>query len=162
MLWLRTDGTVWVNGGILLKQIQGPAMEPVLPVRNHQTRLWFQNYHLGQFGALLVSFLGPPKDPPDPRNCSNASLGMCPDLFHPCSTRLEPPDPIMAQKGHIWPFGPFWGPSGTPGWPSLTRETVPMHHRGCALTCSTPVPHCSTRLEPPDLVMAQKGSFWPF
>ena len=37
-----------------------------------------------------------------------------------------------------------------------------MHHRGCALTCSTLVPLCSTSLEPPDSLMAQKGRFWPF
>ena len=77
--------------------------------------------------------------------------------------------PLGGHQIRLWPenavfgrFGPFLGPSGTPRWPSLTRKTVPMHHRGCALTCSTLVPHCSISLEPPYLLMAQKGCFWPF
>ena len=77
--------------------------------------------------------------------------------------------PLGGHQICLWPenaifgrFGPFLGPSGTPRWPSLTRKTVPMHHRGCALTCSTLVPHCSTSLEPPAPLMAQKGRFWPF
>ena len=68
----------------------------------------------------------------------------------------------IAFCGHLWPFVILWGPSGTPGWPSLTSETVPMHHQGYALTCSPLVPHCSTSLEPPDPLMAQTGCFWPF
>ena len=68
----------------------------------------------------------------------------------------------IAFCGHLWPFGILWGPSGTPVWPSLTRETVPMHHQGYALTCSILVPHCTTSYEPPDPLMAQKGRFWPF
>merc|ERR1711952_471241 len=103
---------------------------------------------------------------PDQRNGFNASPGMCPDLFHPCSTlfhqfgatRLQ----LWHQNGHFGPFGAllgsYWGPPTAP----LTRETVPMHHRGCALTCSTLVPLCSTSLETPDLLMAPNGDFGRF
>ena len=103
---------------------------------------------------------------PEPQNCSNSSLGMCPDLFHPCSTLFHQFGATRSAYGRKRPFlavlDPVWQPSGTPIWPSLTRETVSMHHRGCALTCSTLVPLCSTSLEPPDSLMAQKGHFWPF
>ena len=62
------------------------------------------------------------------------------------------------------PFRAICGSGGSRGPPRapLIPETVPMHHRGCALTCSTLVPLCSTSLEPPDSLMAQKGRFWPF
>ena len=77
--------------------------------------------------------------------------------------------PFGGHQIRLWPkkavfgrFGPFRGPSGAPRWPSLTCKTVPMHHRGWALTCSTLVSHCSTSLEPPASLMAQKGRFWPF
>ena len=86
----------------------------------------------------------------------------CSTLVSLCSISLEPPDPLMAQKGRFGPFWTLWGPSGTPIWPSLNRKTVPIHHWGCALTCSTLVPLCSTSLEPPDPLMAQKGRFWQF
>ena len=86
----------------------------------------------------------------------------CSTLVSLCSTSLERPDPLMAQKGRFWPFWTLWGPSGAPIWPSLTREMVSMHHQGCALTCSTLVPLCSTSLEPPDPLMAEKGRFWLF
>ena len=86
----------------------------------------------------------------------------CSTLVSLCSTSLEPPDPLMAQKGRFWQFWTLWGPSGAPIWPSLTREMVSMHHQGCALTCSTLVPLCSTSLEPLDPLMAQKGRFWLF
>ena len=54
-----------------------------------------------------------------------------------CSISSEPPDPIMAPKWPFWALlGSYWGPPTAP----LTPKTVPMHHWGCALTCST----CST------------------
>ena len=103
---------------------------------------------------------------PDPQNCSNSSLGMCCDLFHPCFTLFHQFGATRSAYGRKRPFlavlDPVWQPSGTPRWPSLTRETVPMHHRGCALTCSTLVPLCSTSLEPLDPLMAEKGRFWLF
>ena len=68
----------------------------------------------------------------------------------------------IAFCGHLWPFGILLGPSVTPRWPSLTRETVPMHHWGCALTCSTLVSHCSTSSETQDLLMAPNGDFGRF
>ena len=103
---------------------------------------------------------------PDQRNGFNASPGMCPDLFHPCSTLFHQFGATRSAYGRKRPFlavlDPVWGPSGAPIWPSLTRETVSMHHQGYALPCSTLVPLCSTSLEPPDSLMAQKGRFWPF
>ena len=86
----------------------------------------------------------------------------CSTLVPLCSTSLEPPDPLMAQKGRFWQFWTLWGPSGAPIWPSLTREMVSMHHQGYALPCSTLVPLCSTSLEPLDPLMAEKGRFWLF
>ena len=110
----------------------------------------------GPFGVLL----GPPNGTPDPRNGSNASLGMCPDLFHLYSTLFRqsgattpPYGTKITILGHL---GPFWGPIGAPHKPPLTRETVPLHCPGCALTCSTFIPHCSTSSEPTDPVMAPK------
>ena len=68
----------------------------------------------GPFGVLM----GPPNGTPDPRNGSNASLGMCPDLFHLYSTLFRqsgattPPYGYkMTILGHL---GPFWGPFGAP------------------------------------------------
>ena len=103
---------------------------------------------------------------PEPQNCSNSSLGMCPDLFHPCSTLFHQFGATRLAYGRKRPFlavlDPVWGPSGAPIWPSLTREMVSMHHQGCALTCSTLVPLCSTSLETPDLLMAPNGDFGRF
>ena len=99
---------------------------------------------------------------PGPKNYSNSLLGMCPDLFHPCFTLFHQFGATRSAYGPKRPFWTLWGPSGTPIWPSLNRKTVPIHHWGCALTCSTLVPLCSTSLEPPDSLMAQKGRFWPF
>ena len=66
-----------------------------------------------------------------------------------------------ALESFLGSGGPFWRASGTPRWSCLTCKAVPMHHLRCALTCSL-VPDCSTRLEPPDLLMAQKNCSWPF
>ena len=41
----------------------------------------------------------------------------------------------------------------------LTIETVPLHRPGCALTCSTFIPHCSASAEPQHPLMAPKLSF---
>ena len=76
------------------------------------------------------------------------------------STRLEPPNPRMVPRAIFSSFGPYWGPMAPP-MAHLTNKTVPMHHHGCAMTSSTLIPHCSTRLEPPDPLMAKKGRFWP-
>ena len=89
----------------------------------------------------ILGHLGPPNGTPDPKNGSNASLGMCPDLFHLYSTLLRQSGATRCAYGRKRPFlavlDPVWQPSGTPRWTFLTRETVPMHHRGCALTCSS-------------------------
>ena len=53
-------------------------------------------------------------------------------------------------------MGSYWGPPTAP----LTRETFPMHHWGCALTCSTYIPHCSASPEPQHPLMAPKLQFW--
>ena len=76
------------------------------------------------------------------------------------STRLEPPNPRMVPRAIFSSFGPYWGPMAPP-MAHLTNKTVPMHHHGWAMTSSTLIPHCSTRLEPPDPLMAKKGRFWP-
>ena len=71
----------------------------------------------GPFGVLL----GPPNGTPDPRNGSNASLGMCPYLLHLFHT--VPPvrshnTPLWLQNDHFGPFGTllgsFWGPNSHP------------------------------------------------
>ena len=55
---------------------------------------------------------------PDPQNCSNASPGMCPDLFHPCSTLFHQFGATRSAYGRKRPFlavlDPVWGPSGAP------------------------------------------------
>ena len=65
---------------------------------------------------------------PDPQNGSNATPGICPDLFHPCSTLFHQFGTTRSAFGRKRPFlavlDPVWQPSGTPTWPSLTRETV--------------------------------------
>ena len=115
------------------------------------------------FWTLLGALWCPWMALPDLQNCSNASPGMCPDLIHPYSTLFHQFGATRSAYGpkrlFLAVLDPFGGPSGAPGWFSLTRKTVPMHHRGCALTCSTLVPHCSTSLESPDPLMAQKGCF---
>ena len=77
-----------------------------------------------------------------------------------CSISSQPPDPIMAPK---WPFWAIWGPFGVllgsywgPPTAPLIPETVPIHHWGCALTCSTYIPHCSASPEPQHPLMATK------
>ena len=54
-----------------------------------------------------------------------------------CSTRLEPPDPLMAKKGRFWPHWTLDVPFDAPGWPPLTHKTVAKHHPRCSLTFST-------------------------
>ena len=160
--WRNSVEYRWNKSG----HIRGDSMEPFLgsgvPLGGHQIRLWPENAVFGRFGP----FLGPSGTPRWPsltrktvpmhhRGCALT----CSTLVPHCSISLEPPYLLMAQKGCFWPFWTLWGPSGAPGWFSLTRKTVPMHHRGCALTCSTLVPHCSTSLRSPDPLMAQKGCF---
>ena len=56
---------------------------------------------------------------PDQRNGFNASPGMCPDLFHPCSTLFHqfgatrlaygPKRPFLAVLDPVWPYNwPKW------------------------------------------------------
>ena len=65
---------------------------------------------------------------PDPQNGYNATPGMCPALFHPCSTLFHQFGTTRSAFGRKRLFlavlDPVWQPSGTPTWPSLTRETV--------------------------------------
>ena len=89
-----------------------------------------------------------------------------------CSISSQPPDPIMAPKWpETVPHHPLWlqndhfGPFGTllgPQKPPLTRETIPLHCPGCALTCSTLVSYCSTSSETPVQLMAPNGDFGRF
>ena len=80
------------------------------------------------FWTLLGALWCPWMALPDLQNCSNASPGMCPDLFHPCSTLFHQFGTTRSAFGRKRPFlavlDPVWQPSGTPTWPSLTRETV--------------------------------------
>ena len=85
--------------------------EPQHPLMAPKLQFWAI---WGPFGILL----GPPNGTPDPRNGSNASLGMCPDLFHLYSTLFRqsgattPPYGYkMTILGHL---GPFWGPNSPP------------------------------------------------
>ena len=156
-----------------MKQVRahpGRCNETVSQVRNgcqgsHQICLRPKKAVFGRFG----SFWGPSGTPRWPSLAPKTipihywgCALTCSTLVSLCSISLEPPDPLMAQKGRFGPFWTLWGPSGTPIWPSLNRKTVPIHHWGCALTCSTLVPLCSTSLEPPDPLMAKKGRFWLF
>ena len=119
----------------------------------------------GPFWTLLGALWHTHMALPDPKNGSNATPGMCPDLFHPCSTLFHQFGTTRSAFGRKRPFlavlDPVWQPSGTPRWPSLAPKTDPIHYWGCALTCSTLVSLCSTSLEPPDPLLAQKGRFWP-
>ena len=56
----------------------------------------------------------------------------------------------VTSQGTSRSGGPIGAPKG------------PQKGRGCALTCSTLVPLCSTSLEPLDPLMAEKGRFWLF
>ena len=139
-----------------------PIFHTVLPVRSHNTPLWLQNDHFGPFGPLLGSFWGP-NSPPDQRNGSIALPRMCPDLFHLYSTlfcQFGATRPAYgSKKDHFGPFGAFLGFFKGPPTARLTRETVPVHHPGCALTCSTLVSCCSTSSGTPDLLMVPNGDF---
>ena len=152
------------------------------PGMTHNTILAIMPPLFYQFGATIPAYgpkrlflavldpfggpLAPPDGSPWPAKLFQCITGDVPWLVPPLFHTVPP---VWSHQIHLWPkkavfdrFGLFWGPSGTPRWPSLTPKTVPMHHRGCALTCSTLVPHCSTSLEPPAPLMAQKGRFWPF
>ena len=67
--------------------------------------------------------------------------------------------PKRVQSGQKQPFSAISG-SGGPRKAPLTIETVPLHRPGCALTCSTYIPHCSASAEPQHSLMAPKLSFW--
>ena len=168
MLWLQTDGTVWNKGRT--SQGTSKAMQwshftgqewPSGDLEPQNSLLWSLMAIWDPLGALWHTRMAFP----DPRNCSNASPGICPDLFHPCSIlfhQLGATRSAYGPKKRFWLFWTLWGPSGTPRWPSLTRETVSMHHQGYARPCSTLVPLCFTSLEPLDPLMAEKGRFWLF
>ena len=126
-IWsLQTGGTVWNKGGtsqgtstVMHWNSFGGQGGPPDPIMAPQWPFWAI---LGPFGVLL----GPPNGTPDPRNGSNASLGMCPDLFHLYSTLFRqsgattPPYGYkMTILGHL---GPFWGPSGAPIAPPDQRN----------------------------------------
>ena len=67
--------------------------------------------------------------------------------------------PERVQSGQKQPFSAISG-SGGPRKAPLTIETAPLHRPGCALTCSTYIPHCSASAEPQHSLMAPKLSFW--
>ena len=121
-----------------------------------------QNSLLWPFWALF-SFLWHTMTLPYTKNYSNLLPGLC---LNYSLIDTDPPD--WSHQIHLWSKGPFlavlepMGPGPmAPSMAHLTHKTVPMHHHGCAGTCSTLIPHCSTRLEPPDQHMAKKERFWP-
>merc|ERR1711884_459853 len=72
---------------------------------------------------LFLTLWGPSGTPKWPsltqKNCSNSSLGMCPDLFHPCSTLFHqfgatrlaygPKRLFLAVLDPVWPYNwPKW------------------------------------------------------
>jgi len=117
---------------------------------------------LDPFGSPLVPLDGPPW-PAKLFQCITGDVPwLDPPLFHTVPSVWSHQICLWPKKAVFGRFGPFWEPSGTPTWPSLTPKTVPMQHQGYALTCSTLVPHCSTSLEPPDPLLAEKGRFWLF
>ena len=137
VLWLRTGGTVWNIGGT--SQGTSPVM--------HWNRFWGQGC---RWGAPIGPQKGPKLEPPDPlmaqkgcfwpfwtslealwhthmalpdqRNGFNASPGMCPDLFHPCSTLFHQFGATRSAYGRKRPFlavldlfgGPLAHPYGPP------------------------------------------------
>ena len=161
--WLQTGGTVWSKGGTS----QGSS--PVMHSNN------FAGQGGPSWGARELpkdpkrpfwafwSSIGPPMGPPDQRKGSIALTRMCPDLFHLYSTlfcQFGATRPAYgSKKDHFGPFGAFLGFFKGPPTARLTRETVPVHHPGCALTCSTLVSCCSTSSGTPDLLMAPNGDF---
>ena len=135
------------------------SLERPDPLMAEKKRFW-------PFWILLGALWHTQMALPGPQNYSNSLLGMCPDLFHPCFTLFHQFGATRSAYGRKRPFlavlDPVWQPSGTPIWPSLTRETVSMHHQGCTLTCSTLASYCSTSSETPDLLMAPNGDFGRF
>ena len=87
-----------------------------------------QNSRFWLFWILLGALWHIQMALPGPQNCSNSSLGMCRDLFHPCFTLFHQFGATRSAYGRKSPvlavLDPVWQPSGTPTWPSLTRETV--------------------------------------
>merc|ERR1712143_69587 len=65
---------------------------------------------------------------------------------------------LWPQNGPIWALLAHLEGLWHLRWPLLIREMVSMHRPGHALTCCNLVPHSSTSLEPPEVVMATK---WP-
>ena len=161
--WLQTGGTVWSKGGTS----QGSS--PVMHSNN------FAGQGGPSWGARELpkdpkrpfwafwSSIWPPMGPPDQRKGSIALPWMCPNLFHLYSTlfcQFGATRPAYgSKKDHFGPFGAFLGFFKGPPTARLTREMVPVHHPGCALTCSTLVSCCSTSSGTPDLLMAPNGDF---
>ena len=114
------------------------------------------------FGPCLAALWHTQMALPDQRNGFNASPGMCPDLFHPCSTLFHQFGATRSAYGRKRPFlaaldalGALWH----------THMALPDQRNGFNASpgiCPalfTLVPLCSTSLEPPDPLMAQKGRF---
>ena len=64
---------------------------------------------------------------PDPQNCSNSSLGMCRDLFHPCFTLFHQFGATRLAYGQKRPFLAFLDPVWPYIWPKwLEQECSPL------------------------------------
>ena len=85
----------------------------------HQFRFWPKKAVFGCFGPCLAALWHTHMALPDQRNGFNASPGMCPDLFHPCSTLFHqfgatrsaygPKRPFLAVLDPVWPYNwPKW------------------------------------------------------
>ena len=125
--WRNSVEYRWNKSG----HIQGDSMEPFLgsgvPLGGHQIRLWPENAVFGRFGPFFGALWHTQMALTDPENCSNASPGMCPDLFHPCSTLFHqfgatrlaygPKRPFLAVLDPVWPY--IW-----PKW--LEQEWSPL------------------------------------
>ena len=62
------------------------------------------------------------------------TLLISPNLDWHCSTRLEPPDPLMVQKGRFWPFWTLLGHiSGQNGWNKSGAHCAifPLSNKSC-------------------------------
>ena len=89
MLWLRTGGTVWniggtsqgTSGAIQWNRFSGQGCLWGATRSAYGPKMLFLPFWT-LFGVLWHTQMAVT----DPENCSRATPGMCPDLFHPCST----------------------------------------------------------------------------
>ena len=108
--------------------------------------LWPKKAVFGCFGPCLAALWHTQMALPDQRNGSNASPGMCPDLFHPCSTLFHQFGATRLAYGPKWSFcshmGLLWLRTGGRVWNigGTSQGTSPVMHwnrfwgQGCRCT----------------------------